>query len=60
MATQTDTETELAARFNQSLHQLCTRRRYRRLECAWAPSGYCSRCGRPIPTLLPNRPGTIT
>lgn len=59
LAQQTDTETDLAAIYYSALHAKCPILRRGRLECAWAPSGYCSNCGRPIPTLLANQPGSL-
>lgn len=59
MLTQTD-EQDLADRFNQALHMQCPARKRRRFECVWTISSRCYYCGRPIPTLLDNRPGTIS
>lgn len=59
MLTKTDTEDELAQLYYNALHARCPILRRGRLECSWAASGYCSRCGRPIPTLLTNQPGSI-
>jgi len=56
---QDDYETELAERFDKALHAQCTGIKRRRLECIWAPSGYCFNCGRPIPTFREGAPGEI-
>jgi len=36
--------------YRRSLHAMCSF--LKRRECDWAPSGYCSQCGREKPTLL--------
>jgi len=58
--TQPDYETDLAARYNLALHAKCTMLRRKRLECSWDVTSHCRWCGRPIPTLLDNQPGTLS
>lgn len=53
-------EQDLADRFNEALHAPCKSRKRLRRECVWTYSSYCYYCGRAIPTLLDNRPGTIS